>query len=267
MAETKTKKTVTKSVKAEKKIVAKPATSTALKAVKSSSKTQKTAKEVVAPVAPVKEAKHAISVDVLDLTGKVSGKVSLPGEMFGAKANPTLIAQAVRVYLANQRVGTASSKTRGEVSGTTKKMYRQKGTGRARHGAAKAPIFVGGGITFGPKPRDFSLTMPTKMRRAALFSALSGKMQDKQVVVVNLTTVTGKTKEIVAALKSLKLENKKVTVVTGENGMVVRAARNIERVTVLPAQNLNTYAVMNCSVVVLSYDCVDLLKKTFLGGK
>ena len=96
-----------------------------------------------------------VSVDVVGIDGKVTGKISLPGEIFGEKLNKALLAQVVRVYLANQRQGTASTKTRGEVEGSTAKIYRQKGTGRARHGSKRAPIFVKGGVVFGPKPRRF----------------------------------------------------------------------------------------------------------------
>src|SRR6185437_7247197 len=133
--------------------------------------------EVAVSVSQKEKSKVApVSVDVVGIDGKVTGKIALPGEIFGEKLNKALLAQAVRVYLANQRQGNASTKTRGEVDGSTRKIYRQKGTGRARHGSVRAPIFVHGGIAHGPKPRDFSLTMPQKMKQKALFSALSTKL-------------------------------------------------------------------------------------------
>src|SRR3989344_7875158 len=140
-------------------------------------------KTVETPVVAKSLAK-GLKADVFDLSGKVTTTVTLPEYLFGAKVNRPLMAQAVRVYLANQRAGTQSTKTRGEVDGSTRKIYRQKGTGRARHGGIRAPIFVGGGIAHGPKPHDFSRELPQKMRRAALFSALSGKLKDGEVKIM-----------------------------------------------------------------------------------
>lgn len=242
MAEVKTKKTTTTAVK-------KP-----------------TVKKAVA----VKEApKTGLSVSVYGLDGKTSGKIALPPEIFGEKENPKLVAQAVRVYLANQRMGTSSTKTRGEVNGTTKKVYRQKGTGRARHGAAKAHIFVGGGIAFGPKPRDLALSMPKKMKRKALFSALSSKLSQEKVLVVDFEKASGKTKEVAAALKSMSLtERKNVMVVVDKNlENVKKASRNIKNVTVESVSNLNAYGVSRSSSVLFVKSTIEGLKETFLKGK
>jgi large subunit ribosomal protein L4 len=137
-------------------------------------------KTVVVKKAIVKEApkETGLKLSVYDLKGAIAESLTLPKEIFGAKINNSLMAQAVRVYLANQRRGTLKTKSRGEVAISTRKIYRQKGTGRARHGAKSAPIFVGGGIAFGPKPRDFSMKLNQNMRRVALFSALSAKLRD-----------------------------------------------------------------------------------------
>ena len=214
---------------------------------------------------PTKTAeKSGVSVTVYGLNGKASGRATLPSEMFGAKVNPILMAQAVRVYLAGQRRGTSSTKTRGEVAGTTKKIYRQKGTGRARHGAAKAPIFVGGGITFGPRPRDFTLALPKKMRRAALFSALTEKLQENKVKVVDLGTLSGKTKEMATTLKNLELANEKVTVVVNGTGNASRATKNIDRATVSSAASLNIFEILNSNAVLIAKDSIEVLKNTFL---
>jgi large subunit ribosomal protein L4 len=172
---------------AEKEIKAKkPAVKSAVK--KKTTETVSAAAPVATkPVAPVRAARKQaanLTVDMYDAAGKVTGSVSLPEEVFGAKINKRLIAQAVRIYLANQREGSASTKSRGEVQGSTRKIYRQKGTGRARHGGVRAPIFVHGGIAHGPKPRDFSLKMPQKMKRAALFATLSLKAQTNAVRVI-----------------------------------------------------------------------------------
>lgn len=215
--------------------------------------------------------KSGISVNVYGMDGKAAGKTMLPSEIFNAKINPVLMAQAIRVYLAGQRNGTASTKTRGEVSGTTKKIYRQKGTGRARHGAAKAPLFVGGGITFGPKPRDFALDLPKKMRKKALFSALTVKFTEDRVKVLDLSASTGKTKEMMKALNTLEVTKDKkgnvrkvMVVINTDSKNVGRAVRNIEGATVLNAANLNTYQVLNSNALLFVKDSIAVLEKTFL---
>lgn len=186
------------------------------------------------------------SIGVLDTNGKPMGKMSLPKELFAAKVNKVLMAQAVRVYLANQRQGSASTKTRGEVEGSTRKIYRQKGTGRARHGAIRAPIFVGGGIVFGPKPRDYRFTIPKKMKRAALASALTSAFQDGKVIVVGgLSDVAPKTKIMANALDLVGAVGSTLLVVSKGAHGVIRAARNIEGVDILPIQNLHTYSVIS----------------------
>lgn len=262
--ETKTiKKTKTKTMAAKK--VEKPLKSVAEKKVKTAKK------ELVKKEANVKAALHekeakesSISVSFYGLDGKIAGKISLPGEIFAAKVNPTLMAQAVRVYLSNQRTGTSSTKTRSEVAGTTKKMYRQKGTGRARHGAAKAPIFVGGGITFGPKPRDFSLDLPKKMKRRALFSALTEKLLENNVKVLDTASVTGKTREMAEALKNLNIAGKVMVVVDSKGKLTAQATRNIKGVTVQNASNLTTYEVLSAKTILFSKTSIDALKNTFL---
>ncbi len=277
MAEKKVTKTTVKTIKPavvkktlEKKSVAK-ATVKAVKPAKAEVKT--VVKEVSKSIAETKKTSAKdISVEVFGLEGEKVSSTSLPGEIFGAKVNPVLMAQAVRVYLANQREGTASTKTRGEVAGTTKKIYRQKGTGRARHGAAKAPIFVGGGISFGPKPHSFSLVMPKKMRRTALFSALSSKVQDKKLMVVDFSKASGKTKEVSNALKNMGLTQKNgnaknvLLIADKTQEMVRRAGRNIEGVSVQIAGNLNTYEVLQKNVLILTKESIDSIKNTFAKG-
>lgn len=181
-----------------------------------------------------------LSVAVVGIDGKPAGKMVLPKELFAANINKPLMAQAVRVYLANQRQGTASTKTRGEVEGSTRKIYRQKGTGRARHGAIRAPIFVGGGIVFGPKPRDYHLDLPKKMKRAALASALTSKRTD--VIIVDGFSDIKKTKLMAGALASVGASGKTL-LVTDAGGH--RAARNIASVDIMPMTNLHAYAVIS----------------------
>ncbi|MEO0081983.1 MAG: 50S ribosomal protein L4 [candidate division WOR-3 bacterium] len=145
-------------------------------------------------------------IDVLGADGAVKGKVELPEAVFGQPVHSSLVWESVKAFLANQRQGTAATKTRGEVSGTGKKPYRQKHTGRARHGSRRSPIFVGGGIAWGPKPRDYSQAIPKKKRRAALVSALSARHAEGGIVVVeDFELNQPKTKELVGILKAMGL--------------------------------------------------------------
>lgn len=208
-----------------------------------------------------------LSVDVFDTKGKVIGKTSMPKEIFAAKVNPVLMAQAVRVYLANQRKGTASTKTRGEIHASTRKIYRQKGTGRARHGAISAPIFVGGGVVFGPKPRDYSLSLPKKMRRKALSSALTTKLKDQAVRVVDgleklepKTKVMYKTITLIAEGEGQRVKGKILLIIPEKVESVQRAARNIEGVTIRPANLLNTYEVLNNDMLLFMKDSIEELE-------
>mgnify|MGYP003395109827 CR=1 FL=1 len=155
---------------------------------------------------------------------------------------PALLAQAVRVYLANQRQGTQSALTRAEISRTRKKLYKQKGTGGARHGDRKAPIFIGGGVTFAPKPRDYSLKLPTKMRQKALGLALKSKKIEKVV----LTKVTGKTKELV---KLISTDKNTLLITKTYNQKVWQAGRNISKLTILPKNQLNVYEVLKADKI------------------
>lgn len=220
-----------------------------------------------------KSDKHtSLSLNVLNLKGVSSGKVSLSPEIFGAEENPTLLAQAVRVYLANQRQGTRSTKTRGEVVGSTKKIYRQKGTGRARHGSVKAPIFIGGGVAHGPKPKDFSLEFPKVMRRKALFSALSGKLKQERILAISgLESMKEKTKEMVSVLENLKLfmdmkkkDRKVMLIVPKIERNIQLSGRNIQGLTLRSANLLTTYEVLNHNTLVFSKDSFPALEKTFL---
>lgn len=229
------------------------------------------AKTKVEATVAVKTVK-GVKVDVFDLTGKVVSSIDLPKDLFAAKINKPLMAQAVRVYLANQRIGTQSTKTRGEVQGSTRKIYRQKGTGRARHGGITAPIFVGGGIALGPKPRDFSMEMPQKMRRAALSSALTQKMTANLLKIVDgLDDLKPKTKIFVQALKKLELdqENKKILVLMPSKvSDLQKAMHNVRGVTFLPANQLNTYEALNAKNLIIMKSAIEVLDKTFvLKGK
>lgn len=215
----------------------------------------------------------SLNVSIFDTKGKVAGHVGLPAEIFGAKINNSLMSQAVRVYLANQRQGTVKTKNRGEVNATTKKIWQQKGTGRARHGSKRAPIFVGGGLAFGPMPRDLSLNLSKKMKTLALFSALSSKLKDQELKIVKgLETILPKTKAMAQVLKNLGIEDdKKVLLVMpkidSSSQSVYRASRNIEGINVLTANTLNAYKVLDNKLVLLMKDSIGVIKDTFVRVK
>lgn len=265
-----TKKAVVKKTPAKvvvKKVVAKKVAKAAKVAVKAPVK-----KVVVEAKVAISKSKKAVSLNasVFDTKGKVAGQVTLPAEIFGAKINDSLMSQAVRVYLANQRQGTSKTQDRGEVDRTTKKIYQQKGTGRARHGSRRAPIFVGGGRVFGPTPRDLSLEISKKMKTLALFSALSSKLQDSEIKIIKgLETLAPKTKLVAQVLKDLGIKNASRVLlvmpkVGKESESVYRAARNIDGLEIMSANSLNAYKVLDNSLVLLMRDSIDSLNNIFV---
>ncbi len=212
-----------------------------------------------------------LKLSVYNTSGKSTETLTLPKEIFGVDINKALMTQAVRVYLANQRRGTVKTKSRGEVNISTRKIYRQKGTGRARHGAASAPIFVGGGVALGPKPRDYSMKLSQKAKQKALFSSLSSKVKDGEIMLVSgLTRLEPKTKNMVDLLEKLQLNGKKqrLLLVTPRSSKdfdsVVRASRNIEGVSVTPSNLLNTYEILRARKILLMKEAIVVLRETFL---
>jgi large subunit ribosomal protein L4 len=231
----------------------------------------KKASKIEAKIAVSKPAKAVgLNVSVFDIKGKIAGHTELPQEIFGAKINNSLMSQAVRVYLANQRQGTSKTQDRGEVDRTTKKIYQQKGTGRARHGSRRAPIFVGGGRVFGPTPRDLSLEISKKMKTLALFSALSSKLKDGEIKIIKgLEAIEPKTKLVAEVFKNLEIKRaSKVLLVMPKVGKesenVYRASRNIEGLEILSANSLNAYAVLDNRLILLMKDSIDSIKNTFI---
>ena len=210
------------------------------------------------------ELQSGLTLPVFDTQGNKKGKVTLPGEIFGVKVNAQLLAQAFRVYQANQRAGAASTKTRGEVEGSTRKIYRQKGTGKARHGGIRAPIFVGGGIAFGPKPRSYHLEFPKAMKARALASALTMQLQDGKIVIVDgLAALPPKTKGVYEALTAIGASHSTLLVTTKDAFALSRGARNIEGVTVMPVENLHTFAVLSHQHIVFTKETLPILKGRF----
>lgn len=204
----------------------------------------------------------AISVPIYSLAGISAGSLELPKEAFGVKVNKRLLSQAVRVYLTNQKSLFGSTKKRGEVTGSKAKIYAQKGTGRARHGAITAPIFVGGGVAFGPKPRKVRLILPKKMKKAALLQALTSKASEQKVIgLSNLDKATGKTKEFDRLLNKI-FKNKKssaLIVTEGKADNVIRAVRNISGVDILPVNQVNAYEVLRHDYLLLTKGAVKCL--------
>lgn len=196
-------------------------------------------------------------VAVYNLEGQQVGELELSDAVFAAPVNEALLHEAVVMYRANQRQGTADTKTRGEVAGGNKKPWRQKGTGRARHGSTRSPIWRKGGVVFGPHPRDFSYLMPKKARRAALRSALSAKVRDGEFIVVDqLTLSEPKTKIVAEALKKLNAEKGALIVAADFDTNIYLSARNIPGVAATAARNINVYDVLSHDRIVMTKDAV-----------
>ncbi len=184
--------------------------------------------------------------------------------------NLELIHEAIVNYLANQRQGTSSTKTRAEVSGGGKKPWRQKGTGRARVGSNRSPLWRHGGIIFGPKPRDYSYSMPAQKRRKALVSALLLKAQNLELIAVDnlFENNTGKTKEVVQILKNFELyQNKSLFVIKNKAEKFIRATKNIENLSLVYANDINIYDIMNANYLICDKESIDFLNEKFEAGK
>jgi large subunit ribosomal protein L4 len=196
-----------------------------------------------------------MEVSVLNIKGQETGrKVALNEAIFGIEPNDHVIYLDVKQYMANKRQGNAKSKERSEISGSTRKLGRQKGGGGARHGAINSPLLIGGGRVFGPKPRDYSFKLNKKVKQLARKSALSYKAQENAIVVVeDFSFEAPKTKEFLNIAKNLKVDGKKVLLLTSDNNEnVYKSARNLQRAEVLEARNVNTYKILDADVVVIT---------------
>ena len=208
-------------------------------------------------------------VNVLDTTGRKTGTVELPKEIFAKKASDQLLAQAIRVYRTNKRQVSAKTKSRGEVVASKRKIWRQKGTGRARHGSRNAPIFVKGAIAHGPRGnQSLSLKLTKKMKRLALFGSLTAKLSDKKIFIVeDLLKIKPKTKagkKVIDAILKKEAERSILLVLpkTGEN--CKRAFSNLKNVTLTKAADLNAYKVLRKNYLFLEKEAIESLKETFL---
>lgn len=205
-----------------------------------------------------------MELSVLNISGKDTGKkVSLDDAIYGIEPNDHVLWLDVKQYLANQRQGTHKSKERSEMSGSTRKLIRQKGSGGARRGDIKSPVLVGGARVFGPKPRDYRFKLNKKVKVLARKSALSYKAKENQIVVVeDFSFEAPKTKDFVALTKNLQLADKKVVLVLpDQNKNVYLSARNLEKVRVVTASDINAYTILNCSSLVLAESSVAIIDK------
>jgi large subunit ribosomal protein L4 len=206
-----------------------------------------------------------MKIDVKNKDGQKVEEFELRDEIFGIEPNVPIMHQALVRQQANARLGTHKTKTRGEVSGTTAKWFRQKGTGRARHGDRKAPIFVGGGQAHKPVPRDYTQKMPRKMRRLALRSALSAKAAAAEIILLDDLNFEGyKTSETVSLLKNLEVQGSAVILLPEHNENVERSARNLENVKTLRAHYLNIRDLLGHDYIIMSKSALSIIEG-FLG--
>ena len=204
-------------------------------------------------------------VEVLNIKGENVGEIELNETLFAADIAETAVYDAVKSQLANKRQGTQSAKTRAEVRGGGRKPFRQKGTGRARQGSIRAPHYTGGGIVFAPKPRDYSYKIPKKMRRKALYSVLTSKVNDNELVVLDeLKLDSYKTKEANEILKNINADSKAYVVIAENDDKVYRSFRNIEGCNVEKANLINVYDLLRHDKLVVTKDAIAKLEEEFI---
>ena len=203
-------------------------------------------------------------IDVIDMKGKKVSDLELADSIFGIKPNEAIVHSVLVNYLANQRQGTQSTKTRAEVRGGGKKPWRQKGTGRARQGSIRAPQWIKGGIALGPKPRSYKYTVNKKERRLAIKSILSSKVLEKELTVVDKLEVKEiKTKNMVKALADMKVEGKTLIILPEKNQNVYMSARNIEGVKTILLNNINVFDLLKYTNLVLPVDTVKKIEEVY----
>ena len=203
-------------------------------------------------------------VKVFNMQGAVVGEIALNDEIFGAEVSVSAMHAVVRAYMNAQRQGTQSAKTRTEVRGGGRKIYRQKGTGNARHHGRRAPQFTHGGVVFAPKPRDYRISVPKKVRRLAMKSALTSKVNESELIVVdNIELAEAKTKNIVAMLKALGADKKALIVTADANEMIVRASNNIQGVKTAFIGSMNVVDILDCDKMIIAQDAVKRVEEVY----
>ena len=204
------------------------------------------------------------TVKVLNMSGAEAGTLELSDAIFGIEPNEFAVHEVVKNYLANQRQGTQSAKTRGDVRGGGRKPFRQKGTGRHRQGSTTDPTQVGGGVAFAPKPRSYRYTINKKVRRLAMFSALSSKVKEGEIIVVEaLDFEAPKTKEMVRFLEAVKAGKKSLIVTDAKNENVVKSAANIPGVATTTATQMNVYEIINHNSFIVTKDAVKKIEEVY----
>ena len=204
-----------------------------------------------------------MQVKLFDMNAKEVGELTLNDQLFDVEYNEPVIHQAIVTRLANNRQGTKSTLTRSEVRGGGIKPWRQKGTGRARQGSIRSPQWIHGGVVFAPKPRDFSKKMNVTAKRVAMFSALSQKIRENEVIFLDNLTSTGNTKEMVNLLKKFELNKTVLFVMDNSDEMVLRASANVKEITTIPVEQLNTYDVVRNAKVVITKDAVKKIEEAY----
>lgn len=205
-------------------------------------------------------------VEILNKDNKPVGKADLPDSIFGVEVRMGLLHEVVRNHMANQRQGNACTKTKGEVSGGGRKPYKQKGTGRARAGSTRSPLWKGGGTVFGPQPRDYSYKLPKKVRWLALSTALTAKLNDGEVIVVDdLTIAEPKTKLVKGLLETLGITNNVLMIVREKNEALEMGARNIPKVNVARVSELNAASVLKYEKLIITTDAIKRMEEAYLG--
>jgi large subunit ribosomal protein L4 len=208
-----------------------------------------------------------MKIEVKNVSGKGVGSIDLDDAVFGADVNEHLLWEAVKWQLAKRRAGNASTKRLGEVRGSAKKVWKQKGTGQARQGSRQAPHWVGGSSVFGPKPRSYEYKLPRQIKKAALRCALSLRASEQKIVVLDAFGTDGKTKSVAAALKALG-DSKKVLIVDNKtNEQLVRGARNLATSQWLAPEGLNVYDILRHDTLVLTKDAAEAVTKALKGAE
>ena len=204
------------------------------------------------------------SIKVVNMTGAQVGEIALSDVIFGAEVNEAVLHAAVRTYLLNQRQGTQSTLTRSEVSGGGRKPWRQKGTGRARQGSTRSPQWTHGGIALGPKPRSYTKKLNKKVKQIAMFSALSAKVANNEMVVVDsIVAESYKTKVMASMLTAIGAGKKALVVLDAPNAMVSKSLANIPGVKVAYTNTLNVYDILNCNTIVFAQAAVQKLEEVY----
>ena len=203
-------------------------------------------------------------VNVYNMQGEIVEQIELSENIFGIEINEHVVYEVVKNQLANKRQGTQSTKTRGEVRGGGRKPWKQKGTGRARAGSTNSPIFVGGGIAFGPKPRDYSYKVPKKVRRLALKSVLTSKVQENEIIVIDhLDFNSPKTKDMVNLLAKLNADKKALIVMDEKNINVIKSSKNIPHVETALVNTMNVYDILKYNSFIITKDAVRKVEEVY----